>query len=97
MLHAASHIIGNMAQSAASLGCYEKLKDSVTNPWTCAAHTLVLAVIGGDRRLLAAGYETVKALQPASKSHRMIADEYAYYLAGETASAQAATIQETAI
>ena len=71
-----------MAQSSASLGRYEKLKDSVTNPWTCAAHTLVLAVISGDHGQLAAGYEAIKALPPASKSHRMIADEYAYYLTG---------------
>ena len=97
MLHAASHIIGNMAQASASLGRYEKLKDSVTNPWTCGAHTLVLAVISGDHELLASGYEAVKALEATSKAHRMIVDEYAYYLAGETASAQAATIQETAL
>ena len=97
MLHAASHIIGNMAQSAASLGRYEKLKDSVTNPWTCAAHTLVLAVISGDHELLASGYEAVKALEATSKAHRMIVDEYAYYLAGDLASGRAATIQETTI
>ena len=80
LLYTANSIIGNNAEAVVHLERYEKLHDSVTNPWTVALISLLLSVASGNKTALPEVYKHISSLEADSRAKQMIADEYRYYL-----------------
>ncbi len=72
LLHAACHITGNTAESAAALARYDRIRQAVTNEHTLATHALILAAIAGDTPALAAAAGRLAALGSASAHRRLV-------------------------
>lgn len=78
LLYGASRILGLSDLARQASARYAKLAPAVTNPWTRALLTLVIAVADND---LAPLSTFLLSLPPSSTAQRQIAAEYAYYTA----------------
>lgn len=79
LLYGAHTLLGDTAEASAALARYDRVKDAVTNPWTRAAHRLILAVLTGSQK---SELQLMKeeSPPPASKLQRLILAEYTHYL-----------------
>ena len=79
LLFAANYILGNTEAASAARAKYDRLDDSVTNPWTRALINLIFAVTESNPGLLFS--DTLPSLTATSKLQTAVAEEYRHYLA----------------
>ena len=80
LLYASNQIIGNAAEANRAYTKYEQIKDSITNVWTQAAHTLITSVLNNDKSLLAQTYRELHQIENPSKLQQFTICEYGYYM-----------------
>lgn len=80
LLYAANIIIGNHAGAQKALAKFNRVADSVTNEWTRALITLILAVTSSDFPLISETYAHISSLQASSKARKDLMREFEYYV-----------------
>lgn len=81
ILYAANRILGNMADADRARAAFDRVRDDITNEWTSALVTLLLAVIDNDMAALPATKAALAKLGPASRAQQKLMAEYDHYTA----------------